>query len=158
MTLFQAMSLTKLTIMRSSRFAILPRRDLSIKLNKGPTVPDSSPDVPFHVLGWGNTNASEYYLSSDVLKEAPAKRRSKARPWRKSSREVDPFAIPPPIVVQLDKYRQQYDKGGSAAPAGNQCHKNRQGAVVPSHFVVSLDKYLRRIEGKKLPELLFHSL
>ena len=93
-----------------------------------------------------------------VLKEATAKRRSKARPWRKSSREVDPSAIPPPIVVQLDKYRQQYDKRGSAAPTGNQCHKNRQGAVVPSHFVVSLDKYLRRIEGKKLPELLFHSL
>ena len=41
-----------------------------IKLNKDPTVPDSTPDVPLRVLGWGNTNASDYYSSSDILKEA----------------------------------------------------------------------------------------
>ena len=53
-----------------------------------------------------------------------------------------------PLLSCNSTSRRQNDKGGPAAPAGNQCHKNRQVAVVPSHIVVSLDKYLRRIEGK----------
>jgi len=41
-----------------------------IKLNKDASVPDSTPDVPLHVLGWGRTNASDPALFSNVLKEA----------------------------------------------------------------------------------------
>lgn len=41
-----------------------------IKLNKDPSVPDSMPNVPLHVLGWGITNSSDSDSKSDVLKEA----------------------------------------------------------------------------------------
>jgi len=41
-----------------------------IRLNRDASVPDSTPEVPLHVLGWGRTNYSVPESTSDVLKEA----------------------------------------------------------------------------------------